>query len=111
MYLKRIIRKFNVLYFYLYFIGLLNLRGNDISNNPVFFSYVILTEQSVDLYLLNKNRVATPEIQKHFTDEGIEINIFDYETILNGIEHTVSKIFFFHLGGISKLYYAYKNYI
>lgn len=61
----------------------LNLRGNDIENNPVFFGFLIVSKEEVILYsnianiesevsiYLLKNNIRTFEYEKFFT-EGIE---------------------------------------
>lgn len=65
------------------YIGLLNLRGGDIANNPVFFAYILLTDTDIQLYI-HEGRI-TSEIQQHFMDEGITVVEHKYEDISEGI--------------------------
>ncbi|PGH03347.1 hypothetical protein AJ80_08707 [Polytolypa hystricis UAMH7299] len=55
---------------------LLNLRGNDIPYNPVFFSYAIVTASSTDLYV--DEGKLTPEVRQHLSDK---VNIKSYDAI------------------------------
>lgn len=43
---------------------LLNLRGKEISYNPVFFAYVIVKENEV-LFFVNSLKISTQKVQKH----------------------------------------------
>lgn len=70
--------------------GLLNLRGTDITNNPVFFGYVLLTDSTIQLYV-HENRI-TEEIHEFFAAEGIQVLVENYEDISNGISQYVSRI-------------------
>ncbi|XKL59824.1 hypothetical protein PGB90_000840 [Kerria lacca] len=58
---------------------LLNLRGSDISYNPVFFSYVIITLKEIHLFIGDAK--VTPVIQKHFESENLNVTIHPYEKI------------------------------
>lgn len=69
------------------FLGLFNLRGADIEYNPVFFSYAIISHDKVSLFV-NKERI-TDDILQHFDNEGVEVDVREYEDILNGIQETV----------------------
>ncbi|CAD7091432.1 unnamed protein product [Hermetia illucens] len=73
---------------------LLNLRGSDISYNPVFFSYLIITPTNLHLYL-RKGQVSK-KVKKHFHEEGLNITLHNYEDIIAGIksliQNTTSKI-------------------
>lgn len=73
------------------FSGLLNLRGLDIPHNPVFFSYVIIKETEVLLYVLDASRI-TPKIRTHFEEEGVadEIKVYEYELAFGGFSEIVS---------------------
>lgn len=62
---------------------LLNLRGNDIDYNPVFFSYVILHKDAagsvkVDLFI-DADKVSEPEIKTYL--ESNNVTVFDYHEI------------------------------
>lgn len=48
---------------------LLNLRGNDIPYNPVFFSYCTVTPTTVELYI--EDEKLTPEVKAHLGDDVI----------------------------------------
>ena len=68
---------------------LLNLRGNDIQCNPVFFSYAIIHIQSgkVDLFM-NKNKLSD-DINK--TLESNNVTVHDYETVADHLKKLVSE--------------------
>lgn len=55
---------------------LLNLRGGDIAYNPVFFSYVIVTEDSLQLFI-DVSKI-THEVKAHL---GSEVEVFPYEQV------------------------------
>lgn len=55
---------------------LLNLRGGDIAYNPVFFSYLIVTMNHVQLFIDTKK--VTGDVREHL-GEGIEV--LDYDAI------------------------------
>ncbi|KAL3452855.1 hypothetical protein BJX65DRAFT_292779 [Aspergillus insuetus] len=55
---------------------LLNLRGNDIPYNPVFFSYCIVTPTTVELYI--EDEKLTPEVKAHL---GADVIVKPYESI------------------------------
>lgn len=74
-----------------WFLGLLNLRGMDIQNNPVFFAYIIVTENDIILYILNKDRINT-DIEKHFESEDIQVKVHEYNLTLSGIEDVVRSV-------------------
>ena len=75
---------------------LLNLRGDDIPYNPVFFSYALFCKNSdefcVKLFINNK-KVDTPEIQKYCEEN--KIKIFDYNDILNHLQNTSNDLLTF----------------
>ena len=62
----------------------LNLRGNDIPYNPVFFSYALFCKTnegfSTKLFV-NKDKFDSPEIQKHCKEN--KIILFDYQNIFD----------------------------
>ncbi|KAL2818455.1 hypothetical protein BDW59DRAFT_175187 [Aspergillus cavernicola] len=55
---------------------LLNLRGNDIPYNPVFFSYCIVTPTTVEIYI--EDEKLTPEVKAHL---GGDVIIKPYDAI------------------------------
>ena len=62
----------------------LNLRGNDIPYNPVFFSYALFckTDEGFSTKLfVNKDKFDSPEIQKHCKEN--KIILFDYQNIFD----------------------------
>ena len=66
---------------------LLNLRGNDIQYNPLFFSYVFLYNDSDGLYVhlfINKDKVDTKELQEYCKNN--KIKIFDYNDMLKELK-------------------------
>ena len=64
---------------------LFNLRGSDISYNPVFFSYAVIGTDSCYLYLQNKDQ---PHLQEHF--EG-KVSLLPYPNALGGIPSIVKS--------------------
>ncbi|KAL4806136.1 hypothetical protein BDV18DRAFT_152249 [Aspergillus unguis] len=60
---------------------LLNLRGNDIPYNPVFFSYCIVTPTTVELYI--EDEKLTPEVKAHL---GGDVIIKPYDSIFADIK-------------------------
>jgi Xaa-Pro aminopeptidase len=62
-------------------VGLLNIRGSDIQFNPVVISYVLVTLDSVNLYV-NKEKV-TDEVAAHL---GKEVTIKPYDEIFKDVE-------------------------
>ena len=58
---------------------MLNLRGDDISYNPIFFSYLILhrngSDISCDLFI-NKEKVSEPHITEYLM--SINVNVYEY---------------------------------
>ncbi len=60
----------------------LNLRGTDVHCNPVFVSYLLISTQTVTLYI-NKVKLTT-EVQQYLKEEGI--NTDDYEKVRQGLQ-------------------------
>nr|CAD7463511.1 unnamed protein product [Timema tahoe] len=58
---------------------LLNLRGSDIDYNPVFFSYVLVTQTQVHLFI-DESKV-TLAVRNHFNEEDLPVNIHAYNKI------------------------------
>lgn len=54
---------------------LLNLRGQDIEYNPVFFSFLIITKEKI-VFFVEKDRLS-PEIQSNLKDNNISIEPYD----------------------------------
>lgn len=57
---------------------LLNLRGNDIEFNPLFFSYVVFhkTDKRVDLFIEKSKTVDVADYLK-----SINVTVFDYNEV------------------------------
>ncbi|XP_043266621.1 xaa-Pro aminopeptidase ApepP-like [Venturia canescens] len=58
---------------------LMNLRGSDIPYNPVFFAYVVLTQDEVHFFV-DQSRI-TPEADKQMKDEGVDVIYHPYEQL------------------------------
>jgi Xaa-Pro aminopeptidase len=72
---------------------LLNLRGNDIPYNPLFFSYALFykTSEGFSTHLfVNKEKLNTPELTKYCSDN--KIVLFDYGEILKELAKTTGDI-------------------
>ena len=68
----------------------LNLRGNDIPYNPLFFSYALFckTEKGFSTHLfVNKEKLNSPELNKYCLENNIQL--FDYNDILKALEESV----------------------
>ena len=55
---------------------LLNLRGSDVSYNPVFCSYVLLTQTTAELFV-DVDKVSDPEVQKHLSEAGVTVRPYE----------------------------------
>lgn len=67
------------------------MRGTDIEFVPVFYAYVIITQEELHFYLLDDKRY-TNEINQHFEVEGLtNFSVSDYTTILAGFSTVVCK--------------------
>jgi Xaa-Pro aminopeptidase len=53
---------------------ILNLRGNDISFNPLFMSYLLIGKGSLYLYICNGQ--LSPELSKFLEDEGVVLKSY-----------------------------------
>ena len=60
----------------------LNLRGTDVHCNPVFVSYLLISSNTVTLYI-NKVKLS-PEVQAYLKAEDIQVE--DYEQVENGLK-------------------------
>ena len=60
----------------------LNLRGADVHCNPVFVSYLLISSQSVTLYI-NKVKLS-PEVMVYLKAEDIKVE--DYDQVENGLK-------------------------
>ena len=60
----------------------LNLRGTDVHCNPVFVSYLLISSQTVTLYI---NKVKLPaDVLAYLKAEGVKVE--DYEQVENGLK-------------------------
>lgn len=69
-------------------LGLLNLRGSDKDMTPIFFSYVIITQNNISLYLEGKHRY-NKKIYNHFYKEKVNIVVDSYENTVNAVYQMV----------------------
>lgn len=65
--------------FYILLTGLLNLRGSDITYNPVFYSYVIVTHTDVHLFIDDKKLDKC--VSDHFNSENLTVIIQPYDKL------------------------------
>ena len=78
----------------------LNLRGNDIPYNPLFFSYALFCRKNGELFtklFVNKEKFDTPEIQKYCEDN--KIILFNYDEIIQELEKSDENLITFYEGG------------
>ena len=70
---------------------LLNLRGNDIANTPVFLSFMVFTKDDVYLFI-NKERLSE-EILMRLYDDGIAVREYDeYYDFIKEIKNQIVLI-------------------
>lgn len=67
---------------------LFNLRGSDVSFNPVFLSYAVITLNDATLFVNAKK--ITSEVRDYLTKEGV--NIKEYDEILNAVSAIDSSV-------------------
>ena len=65
----------------------LNLRGSDVHCNPVFVSYLFITDTTTTLYILPEK--ITPEIKQYLNDNQIEVK--PYQAIEADLHHYTGK--------------------
>lgn len=53
----------------MFFPGTLNLRGSDIEYNPVFFSYLVITQEEVKLFWADGH--LPEDVKNHFKTEDL----------------------------------------
>lgn len=71
---------------------LFNIRGRDVSNNPVTISYALISLE--DAYIFINNKKVTSEVKKFLNQNGVEIKEYlDIEESLKSIDKT-SKIYY-----------------
>lgn len=66
---------------------LLNLRGSDISYNPLFFSYVIITLTDL-LFFVDSSKLS--DIDNHFKVNEVDVKILPYESVKETLSSLVS---------------------
>lgn len=69
--------------------GLLNLRGHDIENNAVFYAYALITNTTIELYVLNPQRI-TDDIRAHLQREGVIVEVQNYAEITVGLRRVLT---------------------
>lgn len=72
----------------------LNLRGNDIEFNPVFFSYLLYFPQKGDTLghtelFINKSKVSDEKVQNHLQANRVEV--FEYNEIFTRLKKLVEE--------------------
>ena len=65
----------------------MNLRGDDIHCNPVFISYLLITQENATLYIIKEK--LTPELTAYLDDN--KIGTCDYTQIENDLRHFPGK--------------------
>lgn len=69
---------------------LLNLRGNDVCNTPVFLAYMLLTEKEAELCVQNK--ILSEEIKEKLYSAGVSVRPYDEIEELVGRLQTGQRI-------------------
>ncbi len=71
---------------------LLNLRGSDVNFNPVFYAYMIITQNEVHLYI--DPHKLTADIYKKLERDGVTVSLYDhYEKNLSNLPVT-SRVYY-----------------
>lgn len=70
-------------------LDLFNLRGGDISHNPVFFSYAIITDN--DVYLFIEPSRITATISAHFETNKVKVTIKPYTEVFTVFEELATS--------------------
>ncbi|GLV42514.1 Aminopeptidase P [Carabus blaptoides fortunei] len=65
----------------------LNLRGNDIEYNPVFFSYLVITTHATHLFI--EDVKVTPEARAHLSQPGVNVTLHPYADVASFIQSLV----------------------
>ena len=69
-----------------------NLRGSDVEYNPVFYAYMTVTPNDVNLYIAPHKLSAS--VSKQLEEEGIKVSLYGhFEDNLKNIAHS-SRVFF-----------------
>ncbi|XP_061381948.1 xaa-Pro aminopeptidase ApepP-like isoform X1 [Danaus plexippus] len=68
----------------------LNLRGSDIRYNPVFFSYLLLTPDTVTLFW-SGGRIPD-DIERNLSDEGVKIVGRPYDDVIGGLSNLAREL-------------------
>jgi Xaa-Pro aminopeptidase len=68
---------------------LLNLRGRDVEYNPVFFSYVLITMDTVRLFI-NQEKLSD-DVRRHLLggEDGQVVSVYGYEDIMDHVKQLV----------------------
>ncbi|XP_055371615.1 LOW QUALITY PROTEIN: xaa-Pro aminopeptidase ApepP-like [Condylostylus longicornis] len=67
----------------------LNMRGDDIGYNPVFFAYLVITHNEIMLYV-DSSKLPN-DFEDHQQKNQVKINILEYEYIKNTIQSIESS--------------------
>ena len=76
---------------------MLNLRGNDIQYNPLFFSYVLFHRSGpkynqtykADLFI-DEDKVSDPAVRKHLADNDVSVN--DYTAVVPKLQEYAKSL-------------------
>jgi len=58
---------------------ILNLRGNDISFNPLFFSYLIVHKEGKCDLFIDQAKISSPELKEYL--DSIKVTLYNYDEI------------------------------
>jgi hypothetical protein len=82
------------------------LRGSDISYNPVFFSYVVVSMDQVHLFV--DEAKLTPAVHNHFSDEDLQVTIHPYEKLKSFLtDEVIQNKNYFIPFSVSRYIYIY----
>lgn len=72
----------------------MNLRGRDQPHTPIFYSFLIVSQKDVILFV-TESRI-TEKVLTHFEEEGIDVTLkpFDKFELLNEITSLVRQFIF-----------------
>ncbi|XP_063235388.1 xaa-Pro aminopeptidase ApepP [Bacillus rossius redtenbacheri] len=69
---------------------LLNVRGSDIEFNPVFFSYVVVTNSQVHLFV-DESKISLA-VRNHFNEEDLPVSIHPYDKVSSFLSEQVNQL-------------------
>ncbi|MXV38509.1 M24 family metallopeptidase [Flavobacteriaceae bacterium Ap0902] len=83
----------------------LNLRGNDVTFNPVFLGYIVLDQETATLFV-NENQVNN-EVRQHLQEAHVDIK--PYDTFLDAIKEIKGQTIWVSPSSNQAIYHALED--